>query len=306
MPWTELSIRAKRREWVHLEAALQQVGALSVTLLDAQDDPILEPGVGAMPLWRELIVQALFASDVDRRGLAAVLQELVHTLDGNRLTFRDVADSDWTRAWMDDYQPMRFGQRLWVYPSNIDPPAQAESHTVVRLDPGLAFGTGTHPTTALCLEWLDALPLSGKRVLDYGCGSGILAISALKLGAVRATGIDNDPQALLASRSNACANQVDDALALYAPGDWRPEPHDVVLANILANQLIALAPLLAGATRAGGSLALSGILPEQAQEITARYQNHFDNLEVRTRDGWVCVTGCRNTLAWSPDPAPVV
>jgi ribosomal protein L11 methyltransferase len=219
MSWLEMTIRAHRREWRYLEGALAQVGALSVTLLDAADEPILEPGAGEMPLWKELLVTALFDGSADRRGLQAVLQDLVYTLDDERFSFREVADADWTRAWMDQYRPMRFGARLWVCPSGMELPAEAHAEgeaapVVVQLDPGLAFGSGTHPTTALCLEWLDGLAargaLAGSSVLDFGCGSGILAIAALKLGAARAIGVDNDPQALVASRDNAQRNGIDD------------------------------------------------------------------------------------------------
>jgi len=185
MPWLELSIRCSRRDWPRIESALEEIGALSVTLLDAEDEPILEPGPGETPLWRELSANALFEAGADRRGITAVLQELVPWLDPARLVFREVADADWSRAWMDQYRPMRFGRRLWIYPSTIEPAQDADA-VVVRLDPGLAFGTGTHPTTALCLAWLDGLDLAGASVLDYGCGSGVLAIAALKLGAARA------------------------------------------------------------------------------------------------------------------------
>ena len=159
MPWLELSIRCSRRDWPRIESALEEIGALSVTLLDAEDEPILEPGPGETPLWRELSANALFEADADRRGITAVLQELAPWLDPARLAFREVADADWSRAWMDQYRPMRFGRRLWIYPSTIEPAQDADA-VVVRLDPGLAFGTGTHPTTALCLAWLDGLDLA--------------------------------------------------------------------------------------------------------------------------------------------------
>jgi len=302
MSWLELTIRARRREWRFLEGALGQVGALSITLLDAADEPILEPGAGEMPLWSELLVTALFEPQVDRRGLRAVLQDLVYTLDDERFEFRDVADADWTRAWMDQYRPMRFGSRLWVCPSGMELPTDARSDgapepVVVALDPGLAFGSGTHPTTALCLEWLDALAargvLAGRSVLDYGCGSGILAIAAIKLGAALAIGVDNDPQALLASRDNAQRNGVADAaLTVLTPEQFAASTHaqegcDVVLANILAGPLVALEPLLAAATRIGGRIALSGILNEQADEVLAAYGADFEALAVARRDDWV-------------------
>jgi ribosomal protein L11 methyltransferase len=202
MPWLELSLTLPARQQPAAEAALEDLGAQAITLQDADtgttdEQAIFEPGVGETPLWSALVLQALFAIDTDRRGLTAALAELLPDLEPDRLAFRTVEDQDWERAWMDQFRPMRFGRRLWVYPWNIEPPDGAET-VVVRLDPGLAFGTGTHPTTALCLEWLDGLELSGKTLIDYGCGSGVLAIAAQKLCAAHSTGVDNDPQSLTA------------------------------------------------------------------------------------------------------------
>ena len=292
MPWLELSIRCSRRDWPRIESALEEIGALSVTLLDAEDEPILEPGPGETPLWRELSANALFEAGADRRGITAVLQELVPWLDPARLAFREVADADWSRAWMDQYKPMRFGRRLWIYPSTIEPAQDADT-VVVRLDPGLAFGTGTHPTTALCLAWLDGLDLAGASVLDYGCGSGVLAIAALKLGAARAVGVDNDPQALQASRDNAGRNDVSESLALLAPDADGIGVHPVVVANILAGALVALEPVLAAACARGGRIALSGILRGQAEEVLAAYAPDFDELVVEALEDWVRITGRR-------------
>jgi ribosomal protein L11 methyltransferase len=290
--WLELSLRVHRREWPRVESALAQVGALSVTLLDAEDHAILEPAAGETPLWPELVINALFDGHVDRRGVQAVLQELVYTLDDTRFAFRDVADADWTRAWMDQYQPMRFGRRLWIYPSTVEPPPSGDT-VVVRLDPGLAFGTGTHATTALCLEWLDGLDLRGKTIIDYGCGSGILAIAALKLGAARAIAIDNDPQALIATRDNAERNGIGAELEVYADHDAPHEAADVVVANILAQALIALAPRLSELTRGGGLIALSGVLVEQAQDVAQAYEPGCTDIAFAERDGWVRIDGRR-------------
>jgi ribosomal protein L11 methyltransferase len=293
MPWLELSIRCTRRDWPRIESALEEIGALSVTLLDAEDEPILEPGPGETPLWRELRANALFDAGADRRGIGAVLQELVPWFDPARLEFREVADADWTRAWMDQYQPMRFGRRLWIYPSTIEPPQDADA-VVVRLDPGLAFGTGTHPTTALCLEWLDGLDLAGARVLDYGCGSGVLAIAALKLGAAAALALDNDPQALAATMENARRNDIDvSRLVVRDPADGAVDSHDVVVANILAGALLLLEPVLAAACRPGGRIALSGILREQADAVRGAYTGHFADLRITEREGWVRIDGIR-------------
>lgn len=286
MPWLELAIRTQRREWRWLEPALEETGALAVTLSDAHDDAIFEPPPGETPLWPELVATALYELDTDRRGLVATLHELVHGLDDARLSFRDVADADWERAWLDQFGPMRFGRRLWIYPSTIDPPAD-DASVVVRLDPGLAFGTGTHATTALCLEWLDGLDLAGRTVLDYGCGSGVLAIAALKLGARGAIAVDSDPQALTATLDNARRNGVEDALVVCAPDDPRIVACDVVVANILAGALVSLAPRLVALAADGAPMALSGILGAQADEVARAYERDCTDIERAGRDDWV-------------------
>lgn len=298
MPFLELSLTLRSTDQERVELALEEVGALSVTLLDAEVDTpneraILEPGVGETPLWGEIALQALFDVDADRAGLVHVLTDLLPDLAPESIVFREVADQDWTRVWMDQFQPMRFGRRLWIYPWNIEPPADDAGSVVVRLDPGLAFGTGTHPTTALCLEWLDGLDLAGERVIDYGCGSGVLAIAALKLGASQVIGIDNDPQAIAASRDNAERNGVGERLELLMPEDFDGAPAAVFVANILAGPLAELAPHFAAHVQPGGALALSGILGGQAQELVERYAEWFDDLVVTTREDWVRIAGRR-------------
>jgi len=300
MPFLELSLTIRATDQERVELALEETGALAVTLLDADADTpneraILEPGVGETPVWGEIALSALFDADADRAGLLHVLTELLPEIEPTQVRFRDVADQDWTRAWMDQFKPMRFGRRLWIYPSNIEPPGNDADTVVVRLDPGLAFGTGTHPTTALCLEWLDGLDLTGKHVIDYGCGSGVLAIAALKLGAARVDGVDNDPQAILASRDNAGRNGIGDRLALHLPQEFGHLPADVFVANILAGPLAALAPRFAECTKAGAPFALSGILVGQADELLARYAEWFDDLVVATREDWVRISGRRRT-----------
>jgi ribosomal protein L11 methyltransferase len=193
---------------------------------------------------------------------------------------------------MDQFKPMAFGRRLWIYPWNIEPPVDGDS-VVVRLDPGLAFGSGTHPTTALCLEWLDGLDLAGQSITDYGCGSGILAIAALKLGASAAIGIDNDPQALTASADNAARNGVVDRLALFLPEDHPGRVTDVFVANILAGPLDALAPTFAAAAKPGAPFAISGILAGQQDELLARYKEWFEELRADRREDWVRISGRR-------------
>jgi len=293
MAWLELSLIVTAAQQADVEAALDDLGALAVTLLDAEDHPIFEPAPGETPLWPEIALSALFEPDRDRAGLVHVLTDLVPDLSPEQIAFRIVEDQDWTRAWMDQFQPMRFGRRLWIYPWNIEPPADDADAIVVRLDPGLAFGTGTHPTTALCLEWLDALYLSGLTVIDYGCGSGVLAIAALKLGAAHVIGVDNDPQALAASRDNAERNGVADRLALLAPAEFAETPADALVANILAGPLAELAPRFAACVKAGGALALSGILRGQEIELVERYATSFESLAVDAREDWIRISGRR-------------
>jgi ribosomal protein L11 methyltransferase len=297
MPFLELSLIVRTEQQPRAEEALGDLGALSITLRDADaetpdEQAIFEPGVGELPLWPTITLDALFDEHADRRGLAAALGDLLPWLEPDQLNFRDVADQDWERAWMDQFKPMAFGRRLWIYPWNIEPPVDGDS-VVVRLDPGLAFGSGTHPTTALCLEWLDGLDLAGQSITDYGCGSGILAIAALKLGASAAIGIDNDPQALTASADNAARNGVVDRLALFLPDDHPGRVTDVFVANILAGPLDALAPIFAAAAKPGAPFAISGILAGQQDELLARYEEWFEELRAERREDWVRISGRR-------------
>jgi ribosomal protein L11 methyltransferase len=300
MPFLELSLRCRASDEAKLEAALEDLGALSVSLLDANDadneDAILEPGVAETPLWPEIIVLALFAQGTNEQLLLHALEAWDGRLDLSSAAFREVQDQDWERAWMDQFRPMRFGERTWIVPSNQELPADADAQSavVVHLDPGLAFGSGTHPTTALCLAWLDGLQLRGKTVLDFGCGSGILALAALKLGAARAVGVDNDPQALTASVDNAQRNGVAENLSVYLPQDEPVAKYPVVVANILAVALDALAELLAARVETGGLIALSGILDGQDTELLLRYAPWFDELAVAQQGDWVRITGRRN------------
>jgi ribosomal protein L11 methyltransferase len=297
MSWLELSLSLRSEQQASVEAALEDVGALSVTLLDAQADSsdeqaILEPAVGETPLWSQLVLCALFEAGTDRSGLIHVLGELLPDLEPGQISFRMVADQDWTRVWMDQFKPMRFGSRLWIYPWNIEPPEDAQA-VVVRLDPGLAFGTGTHPTTALCLEWLDGQDLADRVVIDYGCGSGVLAIAAALLGARRVIGVDNDPQALQASADNAARNGVAERIELHLPDADNGTPAQLLVANILAGPLFELAPRFASRLEAGGRIALSGILDGQQVELLERYGQWFEDLRVDIRDGWVRIDGRR-------------
>ena len=304
MPYLELSLRCAESAQPRYENALDDVGALSVTMLDADADTsnehaILEPGVGETPLWDSLVLTALFPAETNALALLAALESFDPGLDWSQASFRTVEDEDWERAWLDQFQPMRFGTRTFIVPWNHELPDEANTAdaAVVRLDPGLAFGSGTHPTTALCLRWLDELAargeLQGKPVLDFGCGSGILALAALKLGAARAVGVDNDPQALLATADNAQRNEVDDRLAVFLPADEPVATYPVVVANILASALDVLAETLAVRVAPGGRIALSGILHGQEDELLQRYAAWFDQL-VATRDGdWMRIDGVR-------------
>jgi ribosomal protein L11 methyltransferase len=302
MSWLELSIAVAAAQQTRIEAALEDLGALSITLRDADADTpderaIFEPGVGETPVWETVVVDALFDAATDRAGLVHALADLVPELAPEQLAFRDVEDRDWTRAWMDQFRPMRFGRRLWIYPWNIDPPAAQEDLAIVRLDPGLAFGTGTHPTTALCLEWLDAAELDGRSAIDFGCGSGVLAIAALKLGARRVAGVDNDAQALAASRDNAGRNGVGDRLDLYTPEQFPAAAADLLLANILAGPLRELAARFADCLKPGAGLVLSGILAGQEAELLAHYAAWFDAFDVASREGWVRIAAKRKAQA---------
>lgn len=298
MPYLELTLTCRESEQPRFETALEDVGALAVTLLDADAETpneraILEPGVGETPLWQLVTLNALFAQGTDRDALLAALEAFDGGLDLRSAQFRVVEDQDWERVWMDQYQPMRFGERLWVYPWNIEPEGLPAEAVVLRLDPGLAFGSGTHPTTALCLEWLQAQDLHGREVLDLGCGSGILAIAALKLGAAGAVGIDNDPQALTASHDNAERNGVGERLSVYLPADAPTRTYPVLVANILAGTLDALAERIADYCAPGAAIALSGILHGQEGELLQRYAAWFESLAVTRKDDWVRIDGRR-------------
>lgn len=298
MPFLELTLPCREADHARVEHALEDVGAISVTMMDAHADApdeqaIFEPGVGEQPLWHEMTVTALFAGGTKPAAVLAAIEAFDADIDLAGAQFREVEDQDWERAWMDQYRPMRFGTRLWITPWNLEPGDAQADDVIVRLDPGLAFGTGTHPTTALCLEWLDGLDLHGKEVLDFGCGSGILAIAALKLGARRALGVDNDPQALAASADNALRNGVGERFGVVLPQDEPAAQYPIVVANILASALDALAPLLAGRTQAGGRIALSGILAGQETDLLQRYAEWFDDLQVAQREDWIRIDGRR-------------
>jgi ribosomal protein L11 methyltransferase len=291
MSWIQVTFCAGRAQAQLIEAALENAGALAVTLEDAADEPQLEPPPGTTPLWSQVTLTALFPDEPQTLTTARALARSLADHLTSEPRFEQIQDRAWERVWLDDFNPTRFGDRLWICPRGQ--PAGDPDAVVVELDPGLAFGTGHHPTTALCLRWLDGADLTGKSVLDYGCGSGILSIAALRLGAARAVAVDHDPQALEATGENAVQNRVADRLQACLPGQIPNNPADLLLANILAGPLIELAPRLAELVHAGGPIALSGILQEQTRSVANAYAPWFELDAPRTQDKWVLLSGRR-------------
>jgi ribosomal protein L11 methyltransferase len=289
MPWLQLRITSQRQQAQSIEDGLLDAGALSVTLEDNADQPILEPGLGETPLWDSTRITGLFDATVDTQKID---QQLTALLTNTESRWELLEDKDWEREWMANYHPIQCGNRLWICPSWQTPPAPEAVNLL--LDPGLAFGTGTHPTTFLCLQWLDHLNLQDKHVIDYGCGSGILAIAALLLGAKTATGIDIDPQALTATNDNATRNHIDPVrINTFFPEKSPNETADIVIANILAGPLTELAQTLAALTRPGGLLCLSGIMQSQADIVMQSYAQWFDFDPVASKEEWVRLTAIR-------------
>lgn len=282
-----LRIRPRGATLEACEQRLWDHGALALTLLDAADQPLLEPAPGEMPLWREVTLEALLPKEVDAAALVLdlVARGLIDSPSDSHL--EAVPERDWVRAWMDRFRPMRFGESVWICPSHVEP--APDWPVVVRLDPGLAFGTGTHPTTALCLEWIDAFDFGGRTVIDYGCGSGVLAIAAALKGAARVVAIDHDPQALTATADNAARNGVASRIETCLPDDFAGDPANVVLANILAGPLIELAPRLIAALAPGGRLVVSGLLAEQIDDVRGAYSSALEAAGERIRGQWAAL-----------------
>ncbi|MFM5254274.1 50S ribosomal protein L11 methyltransferase [Aeromonas hydrophila] len=288
MPWIQIRINATAKTADKVSNMLLGRGAQAVTFMDAKDVPVYEPMPGETPLWGETEVMGLFDAETDPAPTIAFFQQIFGEDVGYKV--EQLEDKDWVREWMDHFHPMQFGERLWICPSWRDVPNPDAVN--VMLDPGLAFGTGTHPTTALCLQWLDGMDLAGKTVVDFGCGSGILGIAALKLGAARVIGIDIDPQAIQASRDNAERNGVADQIELYLPADQPQDVEaDVVVANILAGPLRELAPLIAGHGKAGSLMALSGVLESQAPELETIYGQWFEMDPTAVKEEWCRLSG---------------
>ncbi|QFU74499.1 50S ribosomal protein L11 methyltransferase [Halioglobus maricola] len=294
MTWIQLRLDTDPEQVEQLENLMLASGSVAVTLEDNADQPVLEPAVGETPLWRQTRLTGLYPADTDMDAVLAQFPTELLSQCSSRTEILE--DKDWEREWMQHYQPMQFGRRLWVCPSWLEPPEPDAVNLL--LDPGLAFGTGTHSTTALCLAELDSLDLDGQVVVDYGCGTGILAVAALKLGAREALGVDNDPQALTASRDNANRNGLAaERFPVTLPGgynaaDWQ-ERAETVIANILAGPLMELSPTLLHLLKPGGTLMLSGLLNTQAEGVIAHYSDHIQLAVASEHEGWVCLRGQR-------------
>jgi len=293
--WLQLVCQTTKKHHQAIEDTMEDAGALSITWQDAKDTPVLEPLPGEQIFWNDMIITALFESDSD-------LSQLCNTLESNKTNWdiqdfhiETLEDQDWERVWMKDFHPIKFGEKLWIYPSNYEIPKEnPEGYTFIHLDPGLAFGTGTHPTTALCLEWLDQNPCKGLSVVDYGCGSGILAVAAVKLGANHINATDIDPQALTATKENMIRNTIsDEKISCYLPDDCPQKEHDLVLANILCGPLIELFPTIASLTRSAGTLVLSGLLKEQESDLIKTYSASFTDFNVKSLDGWIRISATK-------------
>lgn len=292
MSWIQIKINSTEENAKKIGEWLCEIGALSVTFQDTFDTPIFEHLPGETKLWKNTDVIGLFPSDSN-------IGDLKQNLLCSSCLPTDIAykievleDKDWVREWMTNFHPLKFGEKLWICPSWLEIPDLHAANVI--LDPGLAFGTGTHPTTALCLTWLDSLPLKGKTIIDYGCGSGILAIAALKLGAAKAIGVDIDPQALSATLENARKNNVADKLMACLPENFQHEEKaDVVVANILAEPLKELAPYISQHIKTGGYLGLSGILSSQAEAVSLAYRNYFTLDPVALSEEWCRISGFR-------------
>ena len=290
--WQELRFSTTPDQLENLESWLFEQGALAVTLEDNADEPLLEPGPGETPLWQNIKLVALFEMGINLSPILASVPQQWVTAAADAANF--VPDQDWERAWMENFEPLKMGKRLWICPSWCEPP---DPHAVnINLDPGLAFGTGTHPTTAMCLGELDATIEPGVNLIDYGCGSGILAIAGLKLGATKAFAVDNDPQAVTATWDNAQRNaithdQLDVFLVSQADTQGRLQPVDLVIANILAGPLEALAPTLIDLMNPGGRLILAGLLTEQAAALIEAYKPWVALSAVQELEGWTLLAG---------------
>lgn len=291
MPWLQLNIITPRKLVERLEDALLESGAASVTLQDNADQPIFEPGLGETPLWDNVRITGLFDAAIDTFEATAIASKAFGA-DLPEHAWELLEDKDWEREWMKNFHAIRCGERLWICPSWQTPPEPEKVN--LMLDPGLAFGTGTHPTTFMCMQWIDKQDFNGLEIVDYGCGSGILGIATLLLGAKKVIGVDIDPQALLATTENAKRNNLPaDAMPVYLPPRCPKVQVDIMLANILAGPLAELAPTLSSMTKVGGKICLSGILAIQADAVKKAYVQWFDFDPITTQDEWVRLTATK-------------
>lgn len=289
--WQQISLITTNEKADEISDVLSLLGAAAVTYMDAQDDPILEPLPGEYRLWPNTQVIGLFDLKANAQGIVSYLRQVFG--DQLPIDVHELEDRNWIRAWMDNFKPIRCGEKLWICPTWCKVPE--EDAITVMLDPGLAFGTGTHPTTFLCLKFLDSMKdqLQGQEIVDYGCGSGILAIAALKLGAKQAYGVDIDPQALIASKDNAERNNVSDKLKLFDGSDVQIEPCPFLVANILGGPLVELKPSITALCQKGAYIALSGILTSQVEMIEECYSEDFEILSVESREDWALIVAKR-------------
>lgn len=280
--WYQLKIEHSPLDAIdELSNQLEEQGALSIMLTDKADNPVFEPELGTTPLWPEVIIQALYADAVQAQEMRTQLEQ---TRPGLSISLDVLPDQDWERACMDDFKPQPFGQRLWVCPSWCTPPDPDAVNLI--LDPGLAFGTGTHPTTGLCLSWLEQAHLNNKTLIDYGCGSGILALAAIKLGAAHVFAADIDEQALQATHNNAMSNEINETQLAISLPDALTQPADILIANILLSPLMTLASRFQELLHPEGLLVVSGLLEDQQAQLIEAYSQHFSLAHQETRDGW--------------------
>ena len=291
--WQQVIFQTSKEFSDDIESFLESEGALSITWKDAGDTPVLEPLPGEAPLWDDLIVTALFDADKNFELIKETFITNTRKWNISNILIEKLEDKDWVRVWMKDFHPMKFGDNLWIYPSNYDIPN--DDSVKIHLDPGLAFGTGTHPTTALCLEWLDQNPPKNLELIDYGCGSGILAIAAAKLGAKHIIATDIDPQGLTATKDNMSRNNIStNTISCYLPDDFAKQAADLVIANILCGPLLELFPIISSLIKPKGKLVLSGLLEKQTDELIELYSLKFNDFDVKTLDGWVIVSATKN------------
>lgn len=293
MAWQQLTIATTKELAPSFEQLIEDLGSLSVTMTDGADQPIYEPPLETTPLWQRVLVTGLFDEGHDLSQAKQHFTQQISSSNDWSLTLEKLEDQVWERVWLENFQPVKFGDNFWVCSTEHEVPDK--DATLLRLDPGLAFGTGTHPTTALCLEWLATHSLHGSNIIDFGCGSGILAIAGLLLGANQAIGIDIDPQALIATNDNAQKNNVTHQIQVYSHLDYPSDQQAIVIANILAEPLIELSDVISALVKPQGHLLLSGILSEQAELVIQAYENTFDFDPVMSKDGWVCLHAVKSS-----------